>query len=90
MIKPNYYTVSIFNPVISQETKYKTLREAKIAVLHFSKIGVKLCSHFIYGKCKEDEDISLTYTPFYCDTKTFGRTKTTMYGNLIKQGRYKL
>lgn len=89
-MKIDYYTISIFNLAISQEIKYSTLKEAKKAFLHFVKKGVVLCSHFIYAKSYKDECISLTYTPYYSDTQSFGRTKTTMFGKAIKEGRYKI
>lgn len=87
-MKPDYYVLGICTSTISKELKYDTLREAKKAFLSLMRKGVKIYSHCIYGKCFKDEDISLTYTPYYSDTQTFGRTLTTMYGDLIKQGKY--
>lgn len=89
-MKIDYYVISIFNPIISQDIKYSTLKEAKKALIHYVKKGVKLSSHFIYAKSYKDEDIGLTYTPYYSDTQSFGRTQMTMFGKAIKQGRYKL
>lgn len=85
-MKTDYYVITIFNPVMSQDIKYRTLTEAKAAFLNFIRIGVRICSHFIYGRTYKDDNISLTYTAFYSDTQKFGKTKQTMYGRLIKQG----
>lgn len=86
-MKIDYYVISIFNPIISQEIKYRTLKEAKKALIHFVKKGVRISSHFIYAKSYKDEDVCLTYTPYYSDTQSFGRTHITMFGKAIKQGR---
>ena len=89
-MKTDYYIVTIFNPVMSQDIKYRTLTEAKTAFLNFIRMAVKICSHFIYGKTYKEYNISLTYTPFYSDTQKSGKTRQTMYCRLIKQGEYKL
>lgn len=89
-MKINYYIIGIFNPIISQEIKYRTLKEAKRALIHFVKKGVRLSSHFIYAKSYKDEYVPLTYTPYYSDTQSFGRTQITTFGKAIKQGRYKI
>lgn len=86
-MKIDYYVISIFNPIFSQEIKYRTLKEAKKALIHFVKKGVRISSHFIYAKSYKDKDVSLTYTPYYSDTQSFGRTHITMFGKAIKQGR---
>lgn len=70
-MKIDYYIICIFNPIISQEIKYRTLKEAKRALIHFVKKGVRLSSHFIYAKSYRDEDVFLTYTPYYSDTQSF-------------------
>lgn len=49
-MKIDYYVISIFNPIISQEIKYRTLKEAKKALIHFVKKGVRISNHFIYAK----------------------------------------
>lgn len=86
-MKIDYYVISIFNPIFSQEIKYRTLKEAKKAFIHFVKKGVRISSHFIYAKSYKDEDVRLTYTPYYSDTQSFGRTHITMFGEAIKQVR---
>ena len=86
-MKIEYYVISIFNPIFSQEIKYRTLKEAKKALIHFVKKGVRISSHFIYAKSYKDEDVRLTYTPYYSDTQSFGRTQITMFAEAIKQGR---
>ena len=65
---------------------FKTLSRAKREFLFLIQKGVYFNAHCIYGKTKEDEDIVLSYTLYYYDTHSFGKTKLTNCGELKKAG----
>lgn len=66
--------------------KFKTLSRAKRAFLFLIQKCAYFNDHCIYGKTKEDVDIALSYTMYYCDTHRFGKTKLTTCGELKKAG----
>lgn len=87
MTKIDYYMFDVHNPYRCGGDCYKTLGEAKIAYIGHIKLGHIIGSD-IYGKSKKDDCVALTYTPWFSDLKSFGRTKLTWIGEAVKQGTY--
>lgn len=89
MIKTDYYKFDMYDPYKCNGEQHRTLREAKAALLsHISK-GHRV-GHTIYGCTVKDGSISLSFTHWYDDTHTFGRTTPTNIANAIRQGKYKI
>lgn len=88
-MRPDYYTFNDFTSSYPYAHAYRTLRSAKKAYLTALQDGHRL-SCTIAGMTNKDESIHLTYTPFYEDDRTFGRTEITYIGKAIKNGTYKL
>lgn len=89
MINIDYYKFTSFTPYELSGEVYKTLKEAKSAYMEHLRCGHRL-GGCIYGCTAKDDSISLTYTPFYSDTKTFGKTRYTNIGHAIDSGSYTL
>ena len=84
MTKVDYYNFSIHSPYKLNGESYPTLRIAKSAYRkHLAKGDELGCC--IYGKTIEHDDISLTFTPWFGDTQSFGRTKMTTLGKQMIQ-----
>lgn len=85
----DYYKFSCFSPYKFGGETYKTLSEAKAAYLAHIKKGHHVgCD--ILGCTQKDDSVFLTFTPWYSDTQSFGRTNTTYIGHSIKIGAYQL
>lgn len=84
-MKINYYT---FYAVYQGKTRweFKTLSRAKRVFLFLIQKGAYFKSNYIYGKAKEDVDTALSYTLYYYDSQSFGKTKLTTCGELSKAG----
>ena len=88
MIKIDYYKFSVYNPYRLGGECYRTLREAKQAYIEHLLQGHHV-SCDIYGCTMKDDCIFLTYTPWYSDVRSFGRTQLTNIGYAVKIGKYK-
>lgn len=88
-MKVDYYRFECFLPYRLGGEAYGSLKEAKSAYMWHLNRRHRFGSG-IYGCTEKDDTISLTYTPFYSDTKTFGRTSLTNIGHAIKNRKYKL
>lgn len=86
-MRPDYYQYSNYGIPFPHFRNYHTLYEAKQAYMREFTDGCRLSSG-ILGKTVRDSSIFLTFTPFYSDTKTFGRTQTTYIGEQVKRGEY--
>lgn len=76
MVRIDYYKFSVYDPYILGGECHRTLREAKKAYLHHLKRGHHVGSD-ILGLTIKDDSIFLTYTPWYSDVRSFGRTELT-------------
>lgn len=86
MAKIDYYCFSVFQPYKVNAECHKTLYAAKQAYLEHRSKGHKLgCT--IYGHSRKDDCVSLTYTPWYSDTLSFGKTELTYMGRSLKNKR---
>lgn len=86
-MKVDYYKFESFEPYRLGGEVYGTLKEAKSAYLERFNQGNRLgCD--IYGCTEKEDAIYLTFTHFYSDTKTFGRTYLTNIGHQIRNGKY--
>lgn len=86
-MKGDYYKFSVFEPYIFDGEKHKTLREAKEAVYdHISK-GHK-GDWSILGCTLKDNCIFLTYTPWWSDVKSFGKTILTNMGEYYQKHKF--
>lgn len=88
-MRPDYYTFNDFSASYPYARVYRTLRSAQKAYLRALQNGHRL-SCTIVGMTHKDESIHLTYTPFYEDDNSFGRTDITYIGKAIKNGTYKI
>lgn len=88
-MKIDYYRFDCFLPYRLGGEAYGRLKEAKSAYMKHLNHGHRLGNN-IYGCTDKDDSIFLTYTPFYSDTKTFGRTNLTNISHAIKNGNYTL
>ena len=88
MAKIDYYKFDVYDPYKCGGECHRTLREAKAAYLEHLQQGHRV-SCDILGCILKDDSIFLTYTPWYSDVKTFGRTKLTRIG-YAKIGKYKI
>lgn len=89
MVKIDYYKFSVYNPYRLGGECYRTLREAKQAYKKHLQRGHSVGSD-ILGCTLNDDCIFLTYTPWYSDVKSFGRTILTYIGYSVKVGKYNL
>lgn len=89
MAKIDYYKFDVYEPYKINGECYRTLREAKLAYINHLQRGHRV-SCDILGCTLKEEGIFLTFTPWYADEKTFGRTELTNIGYLVKKGKYKL
>lgn len=78
-MKCDYYKFHVFRPYIFDGEKHRTLREAKEAVYAHIAKGHE-GSWSILGCTLKDDCNFLTYTPWWSDEHSFGRTKLTWYG----------
>lgn len=84
-MKCDYYKFDVFSPYVFGGEIHKRLVDAKRAFLRHIAQGHSIGS-CIYGHATKDEDVALTYTPYYSDTKCLGRTMRTLIGKkFIKQ-----
>lgn len=88
-MRVDYYKFSVYAPDSAYRLngyQFRTLHEAKEAYLQHLYQGHRL-SCCIEGCTIEDDCIFLTYTPWWSDVKSFGRTKLTWKGeeNLKKK-----
>lgn len=89
MARIDYYKFDVFDPHKCHNICYRTLREAKEAYIKHLQQGHRVsCS--ILGCTLKEDDIFLTYTPWYSDVKAFGRTELTNIGYAVKVGKYKI
>lgn len=87
IMRIDYYKFDCFNPYVFGGLKFPTLRDAKHAYCNHLKKGHRL-GQMIYGFTKKDDCVFLSYTPFWSDCKTFGKTKLTWAGeNNIRNGK---
>lgn len=83
-MKCDYYKFNVFQPYIFGGEIHERLVDAKRAFLSHITRGHRIGS-CIYGCTVKDEDITLTYTPYYSDTKCFGMTRITLIGNTFNK-----
>lgn len=89
MVKTDYYKFAVLAPYKFNGEQHRTLREAKTALLAHISRGHRV-GHTIYGCTNKDDSIFLSFTHWYYDTHTFGRTQLTNIANAIQAGKYKL
>lgn len=88
-MKIYYYKFDVYDPYKLGGECYRTLREAKNAYIKHIQQGHRVgCD--ILGCSLKDDSIFLTFTPWYSDVKSFGRTKLTNIGYAVKAGKYEL
>lgn len=88
-MKIDYYKFDVYDPYKFGGECYRTLREAKNAYIKHMQQGHRVgCD--ILGCSLKDDSIFLTFTSWYSDVKSFGRTKLTNIGYAVKAGKYKL
>lgn len=88
-MKIDYYKFDVYDPYKFGGECYRTLREAKNAYIKHMQQGHRVgCD--ILGCSLKDDSIFLTFTSWYSDVKSFGRTKLTKIGYAVKAGKYKL
>lgn len=89
MVTTDFYKFAVLAPYRFNGEQHRTLREAKAALLaHISK-GHRV-GQTIFGCTSKDSSIFLSFTHWYCDTHTFGRTTLTNIGHAIQTGKYKM
>lgn len=85
-MKVDYYKFECRIPYRLEEV-HGTLKEAKSAYLERLNQGYRLgCD--IYGCIEKEDCVLVTFTHFFSNTKTFGRTYLTNIGHSIKKGTY--
>lgn len=88
-MKIDYYKFDVYDPYKFGGECHRTLREAKNAYIKHMQQGHRVgCD--ILGCSLKDDSIFLTFTPWYSDVKSFGRTKLTKIGYAVKAGKYEL
>lgn len=88
-VKCDYYKFSVFEPYIFNGECHRTLNEAKKAVREHISKGHR-GDWSILGCTKKDDCNFLTYTPWWSDAKSFGRTIMTWYGQAQMHKRRKI
>ena len=89
MVRIDYYKFDVYEPYTFGGECHRTLREAKEAYIKHLQWGHRV-SCDILGCTQKDDSIFLTYTPWYSDKQTFGRTKLTKIGCAVKIGKYRI
>lgn len=84
MMKCDYYKFDVFSPYVFVGEIHKRLVDAKRAFLQHIAQGHRIGS-CIYGYATKDEDVALTYTPYYSDIGSLGRTKLTLIGKAFSK-----
>ncbi len=83
-MKCDYYKFDVLSPYVFGGEIYKRLVDAKRAFLQHIAQGHRTgCC--IYGYAAKDEDVALTYTPYYSDTESLGRTNLTLIGKAFSK-----
>ena len=80
----DYYKFDVFSPYVFGGEIHKRLIDAKRAFLQHIAQGHRVGS-CIYGYANKDEDVELTYTPYYSDTGSLGITKLTLIGKALSK-----
>ena len=88
-MKCNYYKFDVFQPYIFGGEIHKRLVDAKRAFLQHIAQGHRVGS-CIYGYATKDEDIALTYTPYYSDTGSLGQDNAHINRKNIQQTKERL
>lgn len=88
-MKIDYYKFDVYDPYKFGGECYRTLREAKNAYIKHMQQGHRVGCDILACSLKDDS-IFLTFTPWYSDVKSFGRTKLTNIGYAVKAGKYEL
>lgn len=88
-MKFNYYKFDVFQPYIFGGEIHKRLVDARRAFLQHIAQGHRI-GNCIYRYGTKDEDVALTYTPYYSDIGSFGRTKLTLIGKAFKKTKERL
>jgi hypothetical protein len=83
-MKCNYYKFDVFQPYIFGGEIHKRLVDAKRAFLQHIAQGHSI-GNCIYGYATKDENVALTYTPYYSDIGSLGRTKLTLIGKAFRK-----
>lgn len=83
-MKCDYYKFDVFSPYVFGGEIHKRLVDAKRAYLSHITRGHRIGS-CIYGYATKDEDVALTYTPYYSDIGSLGRTKLTLIGKAFSK-----
>lgn len=87
MKKIDFYNFSVFKPYKVNGECYRTLKKAKEAFRKHLAMGHKIGGS-IYGYSLKDTSNAITFTPWFCDTKEFGKTLTTLIGRTIDNGAF--
>lgn len=89
MARIDYYKFNVYDPYMFGDECHRTLREAKANYLKHLRQGHRV-SCDILGCTLKDDSIFLTFTPWYSDVETFGRTELSNIGYAVKVGKYKI
>ncbi len=89
MARIDYYKFDVYEPYKFGGECHRTLREAKTAYMKHLRQGHRVGCQ-VLGCTLKDDSIFLTFTPWYSDVQTFGRTKLTSIGYAVKIGKYKI
>jgi len=83
-MKCDYYKFDVFSPYVFGGEIHKRLVYAKRAFLNHIAQGHRIgCC--IYWYAAKDEDVALTYTPYYSDTESLGRPNLTLIGKTFSK-----
>lgn len=83
-MKCDCYKFDVFQPYLFGGEIHKRLVDAKRAFLQHIAQGHRV-GNCIYGYATKDEDVVLTYTPYYSDTESLGRTRLTLIGKVFSK-----
>jgi hypothetical protein len=83
-MKCDFYKFDVFSPYVFDGERHSRLVDAKRAFLRHIAQGHRVGS-CIYGYATKEEDVALTYTPYYSDTGSLGRTKLTLIGKALSK-----
>lgn len=87
MARVDYYSFAVYEPYKFGGEYYRTLSEAKKAYKEHLRKGHRI-NHTIYGCTNQEDGVFLTFTPWYSDSKEFGRTQLTSIGKAVNNGTY--
>lgn len=87
MAKIDYYSFAVYEPYKFGGENYKTLAQAKAAYKEHLRKGHRI-NNTIYGCTDKEDGVFLTFTPWYSDINSFGKTKLTCVGILVNKGDY--